>query len=341
MDSEVSLKLRLEDEEMEQHQDDDGSTDELSSGDNTIENKPPNIKATNEVYNLPPYPPVASPEELPPGCRYHTIDDFEIGRPLGKGKFGNVYLARRKLDHFIVALKILHKNQLRRNKCEYNLKREIEIQMHLRHPNILCMYRWFWDDRKIYLILEFAPGGELFKYIQSRPKRRLDEKEAATFMYQMIRALSYCHAKGVIHRDIKPENLLLGVNNELKIADFGWSVHAPSKARKTMCGTLDYLPPEMVQRKVYNEKVDYWCIGILLYEFLVGSAPFEAADNEATYRKIIHDEVKFPDYVSAEARDLVEQLLQKDPSKRISLDEAIKHPWIIANADRDVPCQTF
>jgi len=287
------------------------------------------------------YPPTAELSRLPPGGRYHTLADFEIGRPLGKGKFGNVYLARRKADHFMVALKVLHKNQLRRNHCEYNLKREVEIQMNLRHPNILGLYRWFWDDRKIYLVLEFAPGGELFKYIQNKEQHRLDEKEAATFMYQMIKALSYCHAKGVIHRDIKPENLLLGVNKELKIADFGWSVHAPSRRRKTMCGTLDYLPPEMVQRHEYDQRVDYWCIGILLFEFLTGSAPFESEKNEETYRKICKEEVKFPNHVSPLARDLITKLLAKKAVDRISLVEAIRHPWIEEFADKDIPCQTF
>ncbi|OQR72901.1 aurora kinase B-like [Tropilaelaps mercedesae] len=335
MESENSLKLRLE-----ESTDCYASAESESEVDEILEDDD-NAKKVSRPGVLPAYPPTCDPDNIPPGCRFHTIDDFEIGRPLGKGKFGNVYLARRKVDHFLVALKVLHKNQLRRNRCEYNLKREIEIQMHLRHPNILCLYRWFWDDRKIYLVLEFAPGGELFKYIQNKPKRRLNEAEAATFMYQMIRALSYCHAKGVIHRDIKPENLLLGVNNELKIADFGWSVHAPSRRRKTMCGTLDYLPPEMVQRKEYDQRVDYWCIGILLFEFLTGNAPFESEKSEDTYRKICQDEVRFPDHVSNMARDLINKLLAKEAKSRISLEEAIRHPWIEKFADKNVPCQTF
>ncbi|XP_008336567.2 aurora kinase A-B-like, partial [Cynoglossus semilaevis] len=103
---------------------------------------------------------------------------------------------------------------------------------------------------------------------------------------ELADALNYCHSKKVIHRDIKPENLLLGANGELKIADFGWSVHTPSSRRSTLCGTLDYLPPEMIEGKTHDEKVDLWSLGVLCYEFLVGKPPFEAKSHEDTYRRI-------------------------------------------------------
>ncbi|KAH0619175.1 hypothetical protein JD844_018929 [Phrynosoma platyrhinos] len=140
-----------------------------------------------------------------------SLDDFEIGRPLGKGKFGNVYLAREKESKFILALKVLFKSQLEKAGVEHQLRREVEIQSHLRHPNILRLYGYFHDATRVYLILEHAPRGE--------------------YMTELAGALSYCHSKRVIHRDIKPENLLLGSNGELKIADFGWSVHAPSSRK--------------------------------------------------------------------------------------------------------------
>ena len=137
------------------------------------------------------------------------------------------------------------------------------------------MYGYFWDEKRIYLILEFAPGGELYKRLTA--KGRFSETETAKYILEMSRALEYCHQKHVIHRDIKPENLLLGLNGELKIADFGWSVHAPSLRRETFCGTLDYLPPEMVEVKGYDEKVDLWSLGVLCYEFLVGEPPFDVS----------------------------------------------------------------
>ena len=137
-----------------------------------------------------------------------TIDDFEIGKPLGRGKFGHVYLAREKKSKFIVALKVLYKKQLLASNVEHQLRREIEIQSHLRHPNILRMYGFFWDDKKIYLILEYAPGGELYKDLKKQPHQRYTEEIAADYISQLCDALRYLHTKKVIHRDIKPENLL-------------------------------------------------------------------------------------------------------------------------------------
>lgn len=135
----------------------------------------------------------------------------------------------------------------------------------------------------------------------------------------------------MIHRDIKPENLLLDLKGELKIADFGWSVHAPNSRRTTMCGTLDYLPPEMVEGKAHNETVDVWSLGVLMYEFLVGSPPFEAQGHQETYKKISRVDMQFPDHVSPLARDLMLKLLVKDPAARLPLKDVPNHPWIKAN----------
>jgi serine/threonine protein kinase len=143
--------------------------------------------------------------------------------------------------------------------------------------------------------------------------------------------LKYCHQKHVIHRDIKPENLLLGLNGELKIADFGWSVHAPNSRRQTLCGTPDYLPPEMIEGKDHDHRVDLWSLGVLTYEFLVGNPPFEAKNIDETYKRIAKVDMSFPDLVPDLARDLISKLLVYDPKARLSLDEVLKHPWITAN----------
>ena len=132
----------------------------------------------------------------------------------------------------------------------------------------------------------------------------------------------------VIHRDIKPENLLLDMKGDLKISDFGWSVHAPSSRRATMCGTLDYLPPEMIEGKTHNERVDHWALGILTYEFLCGKPPFESETNQDTYKRIVNIDLRFPGHVSANARDLVIRLLRKNPDQRMDLEDVLKHPWI-------------
>lgn len=147
--------------------------------------------------------------------------------------------------------------------------------------------------------------GESYKYLQK--EERFPEWKAAGYVAQMAEALGYCHGKHVMHRDIKPENILVGIHGELKISDSGWSVHAPGNRRRTMCGTLDYLPPEIVKEQWYSNKVDLWSLGILMYEFLVGVAPFE--DSMAlAQRRIVRAEYTVPKFVSAEAKDLISKV---------------------------------
>lgn len=234
---------------------------------------------------------------------------FEIGRPLGKGKFGRVYLAKERTSGFICALKVLHKSELQQGRVEKQVRREIEIQSNLRHPNILQLYGHFHDSKRVFLILEFAGRGELYKHL--RKESRFPEWKAAQYVAQMASALRYLHRKHVIHRDIKPENILVGIHGEIKISDFGWSVHAPNSRRRTMCGTLDYLPPEMIKPgssdNSYNEKVDLWSLGVLTYEFLVGEAPFEDT-HIMTQRRIVRCDMEIPSFVSSEARDLIKRV---------------------------------
>ncbi|KZF21564.1 serine/threonine-protein kinase Eg2 [Xylona heveae TC161] len=268
--------------------------------------------------------------EQPNLPRNFHLGMFEIGKPLGKGKFGRVYLAKERSSGFVCALKVLHKSELQQGKVEKQLRREIEIQSNLRHPNILKLYGHFHDSKRVFLILEFAGKGELYKHL--RKEVRFPEWKAAQYIAQMAAALLYLHRKHVMHRDIKPENILVGIHGELKIADFGWSVHAPNNRRKTMCGTLDYLPPEMIKPgsadNFYSEKVDLWSLGVLTYEFLVGEAPFEDTP-VMTQRRIARGEMTIPSFVSPEARDLIKRLLVLDPQKRIPLEDVQVHPWIV------------
>ncbi|XP_012077350.1 serine/threonine-protein kinase Aurora-1 isoform X1 [Jatropha curcas] len=292
--------------------------------------------------------------------RRWTLNDFDIGKPLGRGKFGHVYLAREKRSNHIVALKVLFKSQLQQSQVEHQLRREVEIQSHLRHPNILRLYGYFYDQKRVYLILEYAAKGELYKELQKC--KYFSERRAATYVASLARALIYCHGKHVIHRDIKPENLLIGAQGELKIADFGWSVHTFNR-RRTMCGTLDYLPPEMgmqinllmdngvvdcvhgyspnvfvdgaVESVEHDASVDIWSLGVLCYEFLYGMPPFEAKEHSDTYRRIVQVDLKFPPkpIVSSAAKDLISQMLVKDSSQRLPLHKLLEHPWIVQNAD--------
>lgn len=259
------------------------------------------------------------------------LSNFEIGRALGRGKFGNVYVAREKNSHFVVALKVMFKKQIHTNGIEHQVKREIEIQSHLRHKNILRLYGYFHDKQRVYLILEYAPKGTLFNELQRQPNKRLDERTTARYIRALADALIYLHQRDVIHRDIKPENLLLGHDGELKIADFGWSVHAPQSERTTLCGTLDYLPPEMVMDQPHTKYVDLWSLGVLCFEMLVGQAPFATTNNAETYESIVKAKFRVPDFLSGAAKHLIEKLMVVDAVKRMPLEVVCVHPWILAH----------
>ncbi|XP_073324592.1 aurora kinase A [Pagrus major] len=289
--------------------------------------KPPSESAKHEKPQN--KPAKTESEKASDSSKRWSLENFDIGRPLGKGKFGNVYLARERQSKFILALKVLFKKQLEKAGVEHQLRREVEIQSHLRHPNILRLYGYFHDPSRVYLILEFAPKGELYGELQRCGS--FPEDRSATYIMELADALNYCHSKKVIHRDIKPENLLLGANGELKIADFGWSVHTPSSRRSTLCGTLDYLPPEMIEGKTHDEKVDLWSLGVLCYEFLVGKPPFEAKSHEETYRRISRVEYTYPaqSNFTAGAKDLIARLLKHNPMQRLPIQGVLCHPWVV------------
>ena len=225
--------------------------------------------------------------------RKWTLEQFEVGKPLGRGKFGNVYMAREKATGAVVALKVIFKKQVDKHGVLKQLREEIEIQTRLRHPGVLRMHGYFHDEKRVYLVLELAPGGELFKRLQA--ETTFSEAQTAKWIAQLSSALNVVHAHHVIHRDIKPENLLLDSDDNLKIADFGWSTVAKHK-RKTFCGTLDYLAPEMLTDSSYDKRVDVWALGVLLFECMIGTPPFEVPDSvEATHAAITSGQVNFPD----------------------------------------------
>ncbi|CDP17794.1 unnamed protein product [Coffea canephora] len=286
-----------------------------------------------------PQPPPISTTTPTTSKRNWSLNDFEIGKPIGRGKFGRVYLAREVQSKYIVALKVIFKEQIGKHGLHRQLRREMEIQSSLHHPNILRLHGWFHDDLRVVLILEYAHGGELYR--QLRKSGHFSEPQAAYYIASLTRALAYCHEKHVIHRDIKPENLLLDHEGHLKIADFGWSVQLKSESKRmTMCGTLDYLAPEMVDNQAHDYAVDNWTLGVLCYELLYGVPPFEAESQRDTFRRIMKVDLSFPSTasVSAEAKNLISRLLVKDSTKRLSLKEILEHPWVVKNAENTVAC---
>eukprot|EP01038_Epipyxis_sp_PR26KG_P004663 gene4663-6551_t len=225
--------------------------------------------------------------------RHWFLDDFSLGKPLGKGKFGNVYLAKQKIlsnnstlssNNPPIALKVLFKQQMQAANCINMLRREVEIQSRLNHPNILHMYGYFHDVKNVYLILEYASNGELYKLI-AKSGGIVSEKTCRQYVLDITSAVSFMHERHCFHRDIKPENVLVGEDGRLKLADFGWAVHAPPhfdsiqqqnipQPRYTLCGTAEYLAPEMISRKGHDQMVDMWALGVFIFELIIGKTPF-------------------------------------------------------------------
>lgn len=274
------------------------------------------------------------------GGRSHwVIEDFLIKGHLGSGNFGEVFRAREVTTGYPVALKILQKDDILKRGMEQQLKREIEIQSQLSHPNIIRMYGFFYDCRRVYIILEYASGGHLYDKLEK--DGRFSERLAARYVAATARALRHCHSKNVIHRDLKPENMLLDAGGNVKIADFGWSVHLTRHSRRTtLCGTLDFLAPELCQKKEYDVTVDLWSLGVLMYEMLYGHPPFEVKKKNMeearaqTMSRICGVDLRFPDDVvriSNNAKNLIKALLKKEPSKRLPLPRVLCHPWIVEN----------
>jgi len=257
-----------------------------------------------------------------------SIDRFQIGKPLSRGKFGHVLLVRERVSKYLFVLKMMFKSQLKKSpKYLRNFRREVEIQSRLDHPNIVKMNGWFTDEKRLYIIMEFWPEGELFTILQNQPMKRFDEPKASDYIRQIIEALKYLHSKNIIHRDIKPENILVD-GDSLKLADFGWSIHTPKQKRKTFWGTMDYLPPEMIRNDFYDKSVDIWSVGVLTYELCSGYAPFHAAKGKDTYEKIRNTKYTMFKHFSNEVKDFIMKLLRKNPEDRMSLEDALSHPFI-------------
>ncbi|CEG35094.1 Serine/threonine protein kinase [Plasmopara halstedii] len=272
-----------------------------------------------------------------------SLDDFEIGRELGTGKFGQVYLAREKHSLMVVALKVLVKEQLKAAGVAHQLRKEVEIHSRIRHENILPLYATFQDATRVYLVLKYAGGGDLYKKMRSMPGRRFSERQTMLYTAQLVSALEACHTQHVIHRDIKPENLLLSEEGTIQLADFGWSSANVTAAtrRDTLCGTLDYLSPEMIRGEKYDESVDIWAIGIIMYELLVGKPPFEAPGQNETIELITEGQLYVPSMVSLAAKDLITRILQKSPQKRLSLQQIKAHRWFAPLSTRRVNRRGF
>jgi len=261
------------------------------------------------------------------------LNDFEVGKFLGKGKYGKVYVAREKSSKHIVALKMSSLEQISADGSEQQVQREIEIQSNLRHTNILRLYGYFYNKKSIYLILECAPGcSDLYGYLQMLKENglQLSMQEAATITRDVASALDYMHSKNVVHRDLKPENLLLGLDGKILIADFGMSFHGDFSELHDTCGTPEFMSPQCIEPP-YDHRVDHWALGVLLYELLTGRTPFATQDEEATKKRILNEKLQFEsDFRGCGgAQALINGLLEFEPDERPTLKAIQQDPWIL------------
>jgi aurora kinase len=224
------------------------------------------------------------PSPMKSQTRNHKIDDFVIGKQLGCGKFGNVFVVKHKITGFVCALKIIPKEMVREENIINQLIRELKIQSCLDHPNIIKLFGFFDDDKQVYLLLEVGSSGQLYKVLKE--KGRFSEETSSYIVKQICEAIRYLHTFRIIHRDIKPENIVIQhvilkvMQGIAKMCDFGWAVCRGYELRSTFCGTPLYVSPEILKGEQYDERIDLWSIGILSYELLVGDIPFEITREE-------------------------------------------------------------
>lgn len=275
-------------------------------------------------------------------CSPLAYSDFKICKVLGEGAISTVVLSTCTQSGCEVALKIYHREKLNSMNLR-QINREIHIHAGLSHENIIKLYGAFEDADGIYLVQEYAAGGDLYGELSRHGGYMLEVHVVRHVMNPFLSALSYLHEHGILHRDIKPENILLTEHGEIKLADFGLAINTATETPSSRVGTLDYMPPEIVAQsqstkpphkdslqisKSYGLPADVWCCGVLAYELLVGGPPFEADTKGATYTRILKTEPIYPAHLSAEARGFIAGALQKDPSKRPDVYQLRSSAWL-------------
>ncbi|SCV68316.1 BQ2448_437 [Microbotryum intermedium] len=256
----------------------------------------------------------------------YNLSDFSFNRTLGTGSFGRVHLVRSQHNSRSYAIKVLNKERVVKMKQVEHTNSEREMLERVRHPFLVNLWGTFKDSKNLYMVMDFVAGGELFSLL--RKSQRFPDPVAKFFAAEVALALDYLHSLDIIYRDLKPENILLGADGHVKITDFGFAKHVPD-ITWTLCGTPDYLAPEIVQSRGYNKSVDWYALGVLMFEMLAGYPPFFTEDSNPMrlYEKIIAGKVRYPGYFAPEAKDLLKSLLTPDITKRFGN---------LANGSRDI-----
>ncbi|XP_074535214.1 MAP/microtubule affinity-regulating kinase 4-like isoform X1 [Halichoeres trimaculatus] len=262
------------------------------------------------------------------------IGNYRLLKTIGKGNFAKVKLARHILTGREVAIKIIDKTQLNPTSLQ-KLYREVRIMKTLNHPNIVHLFEVIETEKTLYLIMEYASGGEVFDYLVAHG--RMKEKEARAKFRQIVSAVHYCHQKNIVHRDLKAENLLLDADSNIKIADFGFSNEFSAGSKlDTFCGSPPYAAPELFQGKKYDgPEVDIWSLGVILYTLVSGSLPFDGQNLKELRERVLRGKYRVPFYMSTDCEGILRRFLVLNPTKRCSLEQIMKDKWINSGYDRD------
>ncbi|XP_069494225.1 MAP/microtubule affinity-regulating kinase 3 isoform X2 [Ambystoma mexicanum] len=262
------------------------------------------------------------------------IGNYRLLKTIGKGNFAKVKLARHILTGREVAIKIIDKTQLNPTSLQ-KLFREVRIMKILNHPNIVKLFEVIETEKTLYLIMEYASGGEVFDYLVAHG--RMKEKEARTKFRQIVSAVQYCHQKHIVHRDLKAENLLLDSDMNIKIADFGFSNEFTSGNKlDTFCGSPPYAAPELFQGKKYDgPEVDVWSLGVILYTLVSGSLPFDGQNLKELRERVLRGKYRIPFYMSTDCENLLKRFLVLNPTKRGTLEQIMKDRWINSGHEDD------
>lgn len=263
------------------------------------------------------------------------MQKYEVGKLLGQGTFAKVYHARNIETSQSVAIKVINKDKIFKVGLMEQIKREISVMKLVRHPNIVQLYEVMATKSKIYFVLEYVKGGELFNKIA---KGKLREDASRKYFQQLVSAVDFCHSRGVYHRDLKPENLLVDENGNLKISDFGLSALAESRRQDgllhTTCGTPAYVAPEVISRKGYDgAKVDTWSCGVILFVLMAGYLPFQDSNLMEMYRKIGKADFKCPPWFPSDVRKLVSRILDPNPRTRMPITKIVECFWFKKGID--------
>ncbi|KAI1898697.1 hypothetical protein AGOR_G00075040 [Albula goreensis] len=255
------------------------------------------------------------------------IGNYRLLKTIGKGNFAKVKLARHVLTGKEVAVKIIDKTQLNSSSLQ-KLFREVRIMKLLNHPNIVKLFEVIETEKTLYLVMEYASGGEVFDYLVAHG--RMKEKEARAKFRQIVSAVQYCHQKCIVHRDLKAENLLLDADMNIKIADFGFSNEFTlGNKLDTFCGSPPYAAPELFQGKKYDgPEVDVWSLGVILYTLVSGSLPFDGQNLKELRERVLRGKYRIPFYMSTDCENLLKKFLILNPSKRGSLEQIMKDRWM-------------